>query len=272
MKRFLKSPKAFTLIELLVVIAIIAILAALLLPALAKAKRAARKAQCITNVKQIGLSFKVWEGDHGDKYPTALSTASWGAMENIVNQNSRAAAGYGVTNAFCVMSNELSTPKVLHCPSDTSATSSPTDNGNSANATGPIAAAATNWSGFGPQGLSYFVCGDASDKHPKMILIGDRNIGNTIGGASSDTKDYGALPADKMNMVNAGFCNATGVLGATYKPVPWAWTDPDLHMDSGNLGLADGSATQSTLKGLMNAISDTQTGVAGFSKVVFNMP
>jgi prepilin-type N-terminal cleavage/methylation domain-containing protein len=269
MKRFLKSPKAFTLIELLVVIAIIAILAALLLPALAKAKRAARKAQCITNVKQIGLSFKVWEGDHGDKYPTALSTASWGAMENIVNQNSSAAAGYGVTNVFCVMSNELSTPKVLHCPADVSQTSNPTD---LAKATGPVASAATNWAGFGPQGLSYFVCGDASDKHPKMILVGDRNIGNTINGHTSDTSDYGVLPADSMNIVNHAYCNTTGVLGATQKPLPWAWTDPDLHMDSGNLGLADGSASQSTLKGLMFAITDTMNGIPAWQKVVFNMP
>jgi prepilin-type N-terminal cleavage/methylation domain-containing protein len=272
MKRSVKSPKAFTLIELLVVIAIIAILAALLLPALAKAKRAARRAQCITNIKQIGLSFKVWEGDHGDKYPTALSTASWGAMENIVNQNSAHAAGYGVTNVFCVMSNELSTPKVLHCPADVSQTTGPSDPVNGSKATGPVASAATNWAGFGPQGLSYFVCGDASDKHPKMILVGDRNIGNTIGGKTSDTTDYGVLPADSINMINGGFCNTTGVLGATTKPLPWAWTDPDLHMDSGNLGLADGSASQSTLNGLMLAITDTMNGIPAYPKVIFNMP
>ena len=78
MKRYVKSTKAFTLIELLVVIAIIAILAALLLPALAKAKKAARRAQCVTNLKQVGLAFKVWEGDHGDKYPMAVSSAGLG--------------------------------------------------------------------------------------------------------------------------------------------------------------------------------------------------
>jgi len=269
MKRSVKSPKAFTLIELLVVIAIIAILAALLLPALAKAKRAARRAQCVTNIKQIGLSFKVWEGDHGDKYPTALSTASWGAMENIYNQNSSATAGYGVTNVFCVMSNELSTPKVLHCPADVSQTSNPTDSGKP---TGPVASAATNWAGFGPQGLSYFVCGDASDKHPKMILVGDRNIGCTIGLKTSDTTDYGVLPADSMNMVNHGYCNTTGQLGATVKALGWAWMDPDLHMDSGNLGLADGSASQSTLKGLMLAITDTMNGIPAYPKIILNMP
>ena len=83
MKRYVKSTKAFTLIELLVVIAIIAILAALLLPALAKAKSAARRAQCATNIKQVNLAFHVWEGDHGDKYPMAVSSTAWGAKEYV---------------------------------------------------------------------------------------------------------------------------------------------------------------------------------------------
>ena len=144
------------------VIAIIAILAAMLLPALAKAKRTAQRGSCVNNIKQVGLSFRIWAGDNGEQYPMSVSTASQGAMESVVSQKNQHFGTYGITNVYCVMADILKNPNVLICPSDLARVPQTSFQNLTSN---------TN--------LSYFVCGDASDKYPKMILTGDRNIAAT---------------------------------------------------------------------------------------------
>jgi prepilin-type N-terminal cleavage/methylation domain-containing protein/prepilin-type processing-associated H-X9-DG protein len=64
-----QSRKAFTLIELLVVIAIISILAAILFPVFARARENARRASCMSNMKQIGLGIMQYTQDYDEKYP-----------------------------------------------------------------------------------------------------------------------------------------------------------------------------------------------------------
>jgi prepilin-type N-terminal cleavage/methylation domain-containing protein/prepilin-type processing-associated H-X9-DG protein len=66
-----KSSSGFTLIELLVVIAIIAILAAILFPVFMHAKESARRASCVSNMRQIGLAVFAYQGDYSDCYPPA---------------------------------------------------------------------------------------------------------------------------------------------------------------------------------------------------------
>jgi prepilin-type N-terminal cleavage/methylation domain-containing protein/prepilin-type processing-associated H-X9-DG protein len=69
--------RGFTLIELLVVIAIIAILAAILFPVFAQARGAARKASCLSNMKQLGIGISMYVQDYDEKYPMGVQNDWW---------------------------------------------------------------------------------------------------------------------------------------------------------------------------------------------------
>src|SRR5471030_86040 len=73
--------RGFTLIELLVVIAIIAILASILFPVFARARENARRASCMSNLKQLGLGYLQYAQDYDESFPGGLSVPtanSWG--------------------------------------------------------------------------------------------------------------------------------------------------------------------------------------------------
>ena len=75
----MRGGEGFTSVELLVVICVVAAVVALLLPALAAAKRKSSRVNCVNNLKQDGLAFKMWAGDNSDKYPTQISVTNGGA-------------------------------------------------------------------------------------------------------------------------------------------------------------------------------------------------
>jgi competence protein ComGC len=157
-----KRNRAMTLIELFAIVAVLTLLAAFLVPALVRAKRTARRISCVNNLMQIGLCFRIWDGDHTNRYPMALSQTNGGTMEYITGPNA--------FRHFQIMSNELSTPHVLFCPAECDRAREMANAWDTNRGYPPAFSGNSN--------TSYFVGVDATETNPQMILVGDRNITN----------------------------------------------------------------------------------------------
>jgi hypothetical protein len=146
--------QAFTRKDLVVLIATVGLLAVLFMYFQAYPARKAKRdrMQCLSNLQQIGLAFRIFGGS-GDKFPMQTDAYSGGSIE---------AGATGETfRHFVVCSNELNTPKILVCPSDTRT-------------------AATDFLRLANSNLSYFVGLEGNEEIPRMLLSGDRNLTNGL--------------------------------------------------------------------------------------------
>jgi prepilin-type N-terminal cleavage/methylation domain-containing protein/prepilin-type processing-associated H-X9-DG protein len=241
-----KRPQlAFTIVELLVVIAIIALLAVIQFPALANTKSKVERIHCSDNLKRIGVAFRTWAENNNGRVPMSVSRFDGGAASAVgvtataswtVGPNPN--ANRGVYWMFMVMSNELTTPKVLFCPAENSVSHS---------ASG---ATITQAEVFGPQtvggpagyqndfNVSYFVGVDAHFFIPNMLLTGDHNLGT------------GANQATKVGSFTVAGTNA--IWGAT--AIGWQANN---HYQQGNVLLADGSVQNLTTAQFRNSLNSS---------------
>ena len=146
-----KRNAAMTLMDVGMVVAIVIILAAVFSQVLHRPTAQSSRIGCVNNLKEIGMTFRVWEGDNRGIYPMGISVTNGGSMEMVATGN--------VVQTFLAMSNGLDTPKILICPADSSRIE------------------ALSLPGLANSNVSYFIGVEVTnDANPNMILSGDGNF------------------------------------------------------------------------------------------------
>lgn len=159
---FRRGDRAYTLVELLCSIGIITLLAAMLLPALRKGYGKAQRIYCVNNLRQTGLAFHSFAHAHQDRFPMQVSTNDGGSLEFLHAANTMTGEFYFSYRHFSPLSNDLGTPKILDCPTDTRRP-------------------ATNFAQLQNENLSYFAAGSPEFGSPNSVLAGNRNVSPVYG-------------------------------------------------------------------------------------------
>jgi hypothetical protein len=207
-----------TRIEVLVIVGVLLVLVVLSLPLLPSARDSGkyRRIKCVNNLKNVSISFRIFAIDHGQRFPWQLSREEGGTKEDA-DESSR------IWRHFAVMSNELSTPKILFCPADEAGLKRKEANAWSNSSSNPPAAKLTYFESN--RNLSYFVGARADSSNPVGWLAGDRNITNP----PPERLEYGLA--------------RIGILGTNTTTAGW---DHHIHRNAGNIVSDDGTVQQMT--------------------------
>jgi type II secretory pathway pseudopilin PulG len=140
-----------TLIEILFVVTALVFVAFILLPSMVRVSKRFPRITCVNNLKQVGLSFRIYSGDNHDRYPMNIGTTN----NPVVNEATP------VYQYFNLIANELgNSPKDVICPSDLKRK------------------AAKDFTNFSNSNISYFIGLDSNENLPQTMVSGDRNITN----------------------------------------------------------------------------------------------
>lgn len=200
--------RALAWLDVLAVVVLIGVLVGVILPSLARPRHrhGHQRIKCVNNLKNLGLGLRIFATDNDGSFPWDVAVEKGGSREEVPDENR-------IWRHFQVISNELSTPRILQCPGD------------------PRVSGGDTWSPrAGPPGtpkvlpfghndhVSYFLAVGTTEEEPDRVLGGDRNL--TRNGVAVQGRIQPAV---------------TDVMG---------FTSPGHHEGSGNLLLSDGSVRQ----------------------------
>ncbi len=221
---------AFTSTELTVVIVCLAVVAFFVLqPSGPTGKAKAGRINCVNNLKNVGLAWRIYATDNEDSYPwlRAHTNRPVCLTTNFATIPGNALPpSQGVAAILALVTNELSTLKILQCPDDRKRVRFKTNS--IAFLMAPAQAAVRD------RAVSYFIGLSAMEEAPQSILGGDRNL---AGGPF--TADTNTPPSQVALLIP----NATATNMAAMNSAVWT---KDIHQQAGNLLLGDGSVQQAS--------------------------